>query len=390
MGPVKEHYLFYEKAGDQFVGRTVCGLSPLSIEFAVGPPHFNITTEAERKLLTDTIEAFVGEKGKKTINKQTWYCISMLYASLVYHYDYLKSKLHSKSSLNACFIFTDVPEVLKSLVRVSYPWNKDVNSPVLTGIPPHILVLAQLDSLTRSQLTIADEVVTRIKEELDNRDIGGGYHASRLISEMNESHSKIIDSISEVKAIALSAALSPAGSEGHRDGSRSGAYHCYDGKFHRLPKGWIFPQLKLQPFIVMWLVGSVKTGVPPLKTLKACDVAHLGKRSRKTLCEMRKFAGAIEKAGRIVGLWKTDPDDKWDLKSATDLFHGIFKFFCFRGNKSLAFQRRYEALSWKTIYNHYLRNGKRLAGEVGTTGTTTTNDSTQQTLFECSTMHVKL
>ena len=25
---------FYEKAGDQFVGRTVCGLSPLPIEFA--------------------------------------------------------------------------------------------------------------------------------------------------------------------------------------------------------------------------------------------------------------------------------------------------------------------------------------------------------------------
>ena len=54
-------------------------------------------------------------------------------------------------------------------------------------------------------------------------------------------------------------------------------------------------QLKLQPFIVMWLVGSANTGVPPLKTLKAGDVVHLGKQSRKTLCEMRKFAGAINK-----------------------------------------------------------------------------------------------
>ena len=39
------------------------------------------------------------------------------------------------------------------------------------------------------------------------------------------------------------------------------------------------------------------------------------------------------------------------------------------------------------VINRYLRNGKRLAVEVGTT--TTTNDSTQQSLFECSTMHVK-
>ena len=65
MGPVKERYLFYEKAGDQFVGRTVCGLSPLSIEFAVGPPHCNLNTEEKRKILKDTIEAYVGDYGKK-------------------------------------------------------------------------------------------------------------------------------------------------------------------------------------------------------------------------------------------------------------------------------------------------------------------------------------
>ena len=114
---------------------------------------------------------------------------------------------------------------------------------------------------------------------------------------MNQSHSKIIESISEVKAIALSAVLSPASSESHRD-AKSGAYHCYDGKFHRSPKGWVFPQLKLQQFIVMWPVGRLNTGVPPLKTLKAGDVVHLRKRLRKTLCEMRKFAEAIEKAGQ--------------------------------------------------------------------------------------------
>ena len=169
----------------------------------------------------------------------------MLSACLIYHYDYLKSNLHAKSSLNACFIFTDVPQVLKEIVRVSYPWDKDINSPVLTGIPPHILVLAQLDNLTRSQLKIADEVVVRMKEELDNRDIVGGYHASQLIKEMNLSHSKIINSISEVNAIALSAHSSPACMENKRGDEKLGAYHCYGGKFHRLPKGWVFPQLKL-------------------------------------------------------------------------------------------------------------------------------------------------
>ena len=71
MGPVKERYLFYEKAGDRFAGRTVCGLSPLSVEFATGPAHFNLTREADKQVLNDTLEAFVGEHGKRNIQKQT-------------------------------------------------------------------------------------------------------------------------------------------------------------------------------------------------------------------------------------------------------------------------------------------------------------------------------
>ena len=78
---MKERYLYYEKAGDQFVGRTVCGLSPLSVEFATGPPHFNLTRQVDVKVLHNTLEAFVGENGKKNIIKQTWYCLCMLYAS---------------------------------------------------------------------------------------------------------------------------------------------------------------------------------------------------------------------------------------------------------------------------------------------------------------------
>ena len=65
MGPVKEGYMYYEKTGDQFFGWTVSGLYPLSIKFAVGPPHFNLTTNEEIEILDDTMEAFVGEKGKK-------------------------------------------------------------------------------------------------------------------------------------------------------------------------------------------------------------------------------------------------------------------------------------------------------------------------------------
>ncbi len=40
MGHDKERYLQYEKAGNQYLGREVCGLDVNSVKFAVSPPYF--------------------------------------------------------------------------------------------------------------------------------------------------------------------------------------------------------------------------------------------------------------------------------------------------------------------------------------------------------------
>ena len=41
MGPVKEKYIHYENAGNQYVDRVVAGLNVNSTDFAVSPPYFN-------------------------------------------------------------------------------------------------------------------------------------------------------------------------------------------------------------------------------------------------------------------------------------------------------------------------------------------------------------
>jgi len=40
MGPVKERYLQYEKAGDQYLGRVVSGLDVNDVSFTISPPYF--------------------------------------------------------------------------------------------------------------------------------------------------------------------------------------------------------------------------------------------------------------------------------------------------------------------------------------------------------------
>ena len=93
-------------------------------------------------------------------------------------------------------------------------------------------------------------------------------------------------------------------------------------------------------------------------------MVRLGNKARKTLCGVKKFAGAIKKTGKINGVWKIDPDNKWELKYATDLFHSVFKYFYFAGTKSLSFQRRYEASSWKTTYSSTYEKEKDLLGKL--------------------------
>ena len=42
MGNVKYIYIHYEKAGDEFFGRTVTGISSLSKDFAISPAYFEL------------------------------------------------------------------------------------------------------------------------------------------------------------------------------------------------------------------------------------------------------------------------------------------------------------------------------------------------------------
>jgi hypothetical protein len=48
MGHVKECYLQFEKAGDQYyLGRVVCGLDVNDVKFAVSPPYFDFDADAD-------------------------------------------------------------------------------------------------------------------------------------------------------------------------------------------------------------------------------------------------------------------------------------------------------------------------------------------------------
>jgi hypothetical protein len=50
MRSVKERYLQYKKAGDQYLGRVVSGLDVNNVSFAVSPPYFECDGDVKEKV----------------------------------------------------------------------------------------------------------------------------------------------------------------------------------------------------------------------------------------------------------------------------------------------------------------------------------------------------
>ncbi len=83
MGNMKERYLHYEKAGDQFLGRVVSGLNVDVYKFAVSPPYFDFNNydgpaeEAEKKV-DDLVKKLLlrGEKVEPRVFRIVRFCFA--------------------------------------------------------------------------------------------------------------------------------------------------------------------------------------------------------------------------------------------------------------------------------------------------------------------------
>jgi hypothetical protein len=95
--------------------------------------------------------------------------------------------------------------------------------------------------------------------------------------------------------------------------------------------------------------------IVPFRFITTTDLTGDKKRTKKLVA----FCGELE------GIWVSQRRTAdWSVGASVNLYNGVKKYFKYTGN--IRKHRRHKQSAWKTILNHYLKEGKRFAnGEIG-------------------------
>lgn len=139
LGQVLSCYLKFADGGDQFVGRTVCGLPPDSTEFGILLPHFAEAdavdfNDAAELQFPDLWQAYPHLRGN----------LASAIASLVYHHDWLREHLGKNMDKPHPFFSTSMFRNKERLLRLRQKVTLDSGEVAASGIPPHVNIMKQL------------------------------------------------------------------------------------------------------------------------------------------------------------------------------------------------------------------------------------------------------
>jgi hypothetical protein len=143
----KNAYIEGGGAGDRYCGRLLAGLNVHSHTFADLPPHFFVSSEAERATVNDAVEQCFPTISKKGEGNNMQGVCQRILASLVFHGQpggYLDT-LDDSHPVTQTLLFTDA-NLLTTLWPLVQGGNleNDVSGLKATGIPPHTEVKVEL------------------------------------------------------------------------------------------------------------------------------------------------------------------------------------------------------------------------------------------------------
>ena len=380
MGPVKERYLQYEKAGDQYLGRVVSGLDVNDVSFAVSPPYFEsgIADDVSENI-NNLLKAFT--VGGGNLSGEIFQVLYFCFVSLCYHFDYLVGITPRRSKLQASPFFTNIPNYAREAAVVKFPWTKTASTPSFTGLPPHVCILAQLEGLKAVLESSKDDIIAGVKSDLDGRRLGSQsyFDKEEIIAKMGELHVELMRKVEVVgrkSSTAIQAGygdadfsggdqfdvLTPAVTSAHTlidpgSGKRFQIFYSA-GIILRVRADFVFPKMTLCTLITCWFCGNESAKTVPFKLLRPMEIKKVSERYK--LSKMKLLMLGVQLAAERCGVWRAQRGT-WDVGLTVRLYEAVRPYFTYPSKTSI---RRDEQISWNTVYNLYLKHEKKFAVDL--------------------------
>ena len=97
----------------------------------------------------------------------------MFFASIFFHCRHLNEVMYGKCSFRASAFFKGVTDKLLKCLRIAYPWDATKFTPKLIGIPPHVMLMADMGILRCKFDALRADIKGNMEDIMDERGFGG-------------------------------------------------------------------------------------------------------------------------------------------------------------------------------------------------------------------------
>jgi hypothetical protein len=242
---VQAKYLHYQEAGDQYVGRTVTGLNPLTSDFSISPPYFETNGDVQKE---EMVDSFIGTYVPNTASNQMRVLMRYIIASILYHWDFLRQNLHQGSRFRSSTIMMSDVSAIKLIVKTCHPWNRTNHSPRITGVPPHVSLLCSMQQVVVGQTLLPDQVVEKVTQLMETFVAqNGGLTPVQVMQVVRNELQSIVVSTS---APARRETTNATDANNRSTAPRRLNAHYNNNQYHKLPQNFCLP------FSYLWKLST--------------------------------------------------------------------------------------------------------------------------------------
>ncbi|KAL7561891.1 hypothetical protein ACA910_014266 [Epithemia clementina (nom. ined.)] len=278
IGHMKDVYMHYATAGDEFVGQCLCLLPLLQTIFGISPPHFG-SWVGEALIQRAVSSQFPMVHQIEGFGKMCRMCL----ASTLYHCEYISNFASNHIAQITSYVFRHAAmlefftENFDAVVTKT-PWEDRDHH--FSGIPPHLTTLHELMEVKTEQRALVDKFIDRMKVVLDERGIeGGNLTMAQLQAVIADGIREIRQRLDELEGGPLRGRQQNQEDPQQALATQNSNYtlHFHHGQFSRVPSDWRFPRSGVLYCWRHWWIGDNVRKVPPLWMLTKQDVEWLAR-----------------------------------------------------------------------------------------------------------------